>query len=250
MKYDSKCSKPLLNVYKGIVDALPMKKKGKLIGKTADAFNSLSYYSSMGFPPAMVYLGKLYANGVYVRKNIKYALDLFKKAAKCGYPLGYREIAQLIFNNEAKFPNQKNIAIRCYTKAFYMGDYKAGVELAKQFINDEDSEYFDNKLAFNYLTTAWEKGHCISAKVQLALCYVDGISVEKDVEKGEKMFKELISKHKSDEAAIVWLKYVNGCFSYPSQKIKSFIKLIETSIPEIRTNAEYVTLKRRVNYYV
>ncbi len=249
MKFDSKCSKSLLDVYKRIVDALPLKKKGKPIGKIAEAINDLSYYASMGFPPAMVYLGQLYANGIYFRKNIDYALELFKKAAKCGYPLGYHRIATLILNNERSFPNLKNVAIRCYTKAFSLGYYKAGVDLAKYLINNDDSEYYDYKFAFNHLNVAWEKSRNLEARSQIALCYLKGIAVEKDKEKGEEMLKELITEYKSVEAALTWMNYADSYFSFSKDRIKEFVELIESNIPSIRTNYEYVRLKRSVVYF-
>lgn len=249
MKFDSTTSKPFLRIYKNIVAYLPLKKKRKLIGKAFEAFSDLSYYASMGFPPAMVYLGTLYENGYYVSENRKCAIKLYKKACKSDYPLAYYRLGCIFAQRDYYYSRYRKLASPMLLKAYSLGYYKAGIRLGRYIIDRYSYDEQKMRRAFNILQDIWETYHDIDARCVMAIFYFKRNKGNDDLKMGEDIFRECITKYKSVNTAITWIDYAKGAHCYSPSALKNIIRFIESNIPSITSNKNYWKLRTSIIRY-
>lgn len=251
MKFDAKNSLPLLGQFKIIAGVIPQKKTGKLSQKQHDALTQLSYYANLGFPPAMTYLGVLYENGYYFKKNKRYAQQLYKKAAECKYPEAYYRLgASLLARGRQISPALRYLALHLYAKAYLMGYIKAGIAMGEYIFYHTSEEYYHENFSINMLEKIWESYKRIDARIVLAQFYLQKGNRDCFSEyrlKGEEYFKELVSNYKSVKGAIAWVESIDdNRYKYNSTERKAVIDFIEKSIPTIVNNSQYKSLKRNL----
>lgn len=245
MKFDPRNSLPLLGQFKKIVGTLPQKKTGKLSKKQHDALTQLSYYANLGFPPAITYLGVLYENGYYFKKNELYAFQLYKKAAECKYPEGYYRLGAYLIENDYDL---RNVGLRFCVKAYLMGYINAGITMANAIQRASLSSPYHEAIFTKTLETIWRTYNRIDAKIELALFYLqkgDYKNLTNYRDKGKKYFIELIANDKNINAALALLEYVShDFFTYSDEERTALVKFIEKSIPSIINDSKYRSLKK------
>lgn len=251
MKFDAKNSLPLLGQFQKIVGALPQKKTGKLSQKQQNALSQLSYYANLGFPPAMTYLGVLYENGYYFKRNKIYAVQLYKKAAECKYPEAYYRLgASLIEGVGRVSPSLRYQALHFYAKAYLMGYIKAGIAMGEYIYYHTSDEYYHENFSINILEKIWETHQRIDARIVLAQFYLQkGIRdcLSEYRLKGKAYFKELVKDYKSEKSAIAWVEFIDdNRYKYSRSERQAVIDFIEKSIPTIVNNSQYKSLKRNL----
>lgn len=119
-------------------------------------FENILKAAKLDIPIAQYNLYYLYKNGTGVEKNNKKAFEWLEKSAKNGYVQAQRVTGILLVAGAKGFPQ----------------DYKKG---------------------FKYLQLASKNGDTF-AKKQLGMCYLRGYGVDKDIDKGIAILKELADK--------------------------------------------------------
>lgn len=129
--------------------------------------------AKQNFPNAQYKLGLLYIEGKQIKKDTATGIDLIAKAAEQHFTPAMVKLAEI-----ATTQGRSNVAEAWYQKAADEGNVKAMVALAKQFQNNENSNY-DPKQAFLWMLKAAKKGS-VFAQNEIAKMYREGLGVIAD----------------------------------------------------------------------
>ena len=151
------------------------------INRYDQAFAEFSYLADEGDATAYYYLGKMYAQGLGVPKDLSLAIENYQKAESAYNIDAAYELAQILLADvkDATHPNFET-GLRYLKRAAYAGQADALYQLGELFSRGEMVER-NNQNAFGYYLMGALRGHA-GAQYKLARHYLLGLGTPQDFE--------------------------------------------------------------------
>ena len=152
----------------------------------SQAFSLAKRAADLGHAAACNLAGLCYANGFGVEVNLPQAKAFFQRSAKGGFPRGIKNFAMTAMD-EACGPPDYAAAVKLLNQADEAGDSKAPGILALLYLEGRGVEK-DLAKAVDLLNKGIDRGDEV-ALFNCSLCYRDGVALEKDLQKALSLAK-------------------------------------------------------------
>ena len=193
---------------KSIEDNNPraMNDLGVVYEKQGEYEEAYKYYlsaSELGHNTSFYNIGLFYLNGTVVKKDVNKAIECFEKSAKLGYSKGYEELAQMYEYGIGVKPNLPK-AIN-YLKKGVKLEQKSTLTICdcSRFLAYHYNQAIGVKCNFKKAVKLWEFGakkKDLNSIFNLAICYMYGEGVKKDLSKALETLVNLAVKNNYKEA--------------------------------------------------